>query len=118
MVKGKISSIINLRTTTALTAVKNEIPNVSNLVKKTDAKIIEIEKKTTDHDHDKHITTPEFNKLTAENFAARLAQANLASKSDITNFVKATDFDDILKNINELLEKIKILSTRLLFLTG
>ena len=33
MVKGKIYSIINLHTSTALTAVKNEIPNVSNLVK-------------------------------------------------------------------------------------
>ena len=37
-------------------------------------------KKITDHHHDKYITTPEFNKLTAENFAARLVQANLASK--------------------------------------
>ena len=37
---------INLATTTALTAVKNKIPNVSNLVKKTDynTKINEIEK--------------------------------------------------------------------------
>ena len=50
--------------------------------------------KITDHDHDKYITTPEFNKLTLENFAARLAQANLASKSDIADFVKKTDFDD------------------------
>ena len=40
------------------------------------------------------MTTAEFNKLTAENFTARLAQANLASKSNITNFVKKTDFDD------------------------
>ena len=39
------------------------------------AKISEIEKKDTDHNHNKYITTPEFNKLTAENFAARLAQA-------------------------------------------
>ena len=67
--------------------------------KKTDynKKINEIEKKTSDHNYDKYITTPEFNKLTAESFAARLAQANLASKSDITNFVKKTDFDDKLK---------------------
>ena len=43
-----------------------------------------------DHDHDKYITTSEFNNLTAENFAARLAQVNLGSKSDITNFVKKT----------------------------
>ena len=50
-----------------LTAVENKIPNVSNLVKKTDynTKISEIENKiTTDHDHDKYITTQEFNKLT------------------------------------------------------
>ena len=47
-------------TNTGLTAVENKIPNVSNLVKKTDynTKISEIENKiTTDHDHDKYITT-------------------------------------------------------------
>ena len=43
---------------------------------------------TTDHDHDKYITTQEFNKLTSDNFNARIAQANLASKNDIANFVK------------------------------
>ena len=47
------------------------------------------------------MTTPEFNKLTAGNFTARLAQANLASKSNITNFVKKTDFDDKLNNLNK-----------------
>ena len=31
----------------------------------------EIEKQIIDHDHDKYITTPEFNKLTANNFAGR-----------------------------------------------
>ena len=39
--------------------------------KKTDhnTKIIEIENKiTTDHDHDKYITTQEFNKFTSEKF--------------------------------------------------
>ena len=30
-----------------------------------------------------------------------LAQANLASKNDIANFVKKTDFDNKLKNVNE-----------------
>ena len=39
-------------------------------------------KKLTDYKHDKYITTPEFNKLKAENFAARLAQANLVIKTD------------------------------------
>ena len=41
-----------------------------------------------DHDPDICTTTPKFNQLTAENFAARLAQANLASKSDTASFVK------------------------------
>ena len=36
------------------------------------------------------ITTQEFNKLTSENFTAKLKQENLASKNDITNFVKKT----------------------------
>ena len=39
-----------------------------------DTKVNEIEKKTTDHSHDKYITTPEFKKLKAETFVARLAQ--------------------------------------------
>ena len=62
--------------------------------KKTDynTRITEIEKKISDHYHDKYITTPEFNKLTAEHFATRLAQANLACKSDIANFVKKGRF--------------------------
>ena len=62
------------------------MPNVSNLVKKTDynKKISEIESKIpTNHDHDKSVTTHKFNKLTSENFTGRLKQANLASKSDL-----------------------------------
>ena len=70
-----------------MTAVENKIPGVSSLVKKTDydPKISDIEKKVTDHDHDKYITTSEFNKLTAENFAARLTQENLLTKTDFDN---------------------------------
>ena len=47
--------------------------NVCKLVKKTDynIKINEIEKTITNHNHDKYITIQEFNKLTAENLAAR-----------------------------------------------
>ena len=41
--------------------------------------------KLTAHDHDKYLTTPEFNKLTTEKFAARLAQANLITKKDFDN---------------------------------
>ena len=60
------------------------------------------QKKSTDHGHsNKYITTQECNKLTSENFAARLAQANLASKNDIATFVKKKiDFDDKLKKLN------------------
>ena len=66
-----------------MTAAENKIPNVSSFAEKTyyDRKVDKIEKKITDHNHDKYITTPEFNKLTAENFAARLAQVNLVTKT-------------------------------------
>ena len=51
-------------------------------------KISQIENKITiDHDHNKHITTQECNKLTSESFTTRLKQANLASQNDIANFV-------------------------------
>ena len=54
-------------------------------------------RKIFDHGHDKYITTHDFNKITAEGFAERLKQANLAGKNDITDFVKKTDFDDQLQ---------------------
>ena len=74
-----IPSITNLATTTtAVTAVENKIP-----------------------DHTKYITTPEFNKLMAENVTARLKQANLATKGDIADFVKKTNFSDKIKNLNK-----------------
>ena len=43
--------------------VENKIPSVSSLVKKTvdNTKISELKKKLIDHNHDKYITTPEFN---------------------------------------------------------
>ena len=47
-----------------------------------DTKISELEKKLIDHNHDKYITTPEFNTLAASVFNARLAQANLVTKID------------------------------------
>ena len=36
----------------------------------------------TDLNNDKYINTPEFNKLTTENFKARLAQEDLVTKTD------------------------------------
>ena len=63
-IRGKIPSITNLATKTALNAVEYKIPSVSNLVKK-----LIITQKLM-----KLNTTPEFNKLTSEHFAARLKQ--------------------------------------------
>ena len=51
-------------------------------LKKTDynTKVTEIENKLNNHNHDKYITTPEFNTLAADVFNVRLAQANLIRK--------------------------------------
>ena len=60
---SKIPDVGNLSRKTALTAIENKIPDVSGLVKKTDynANITKIEKKLTDHNHDKYITSSKFN---------------------------------------------------------
>ena len=52
-------------------------------LKKTDynTKITDIENKINSHNHDKYIYTSEFNKLAADVFNARLAQANLIKKN-------------------------------------
>ena len=63
--------ITTLATNTSLNAVKNKIPNVTNLVNKSDnnTKVSEIQNKiATDHEHNNSITTQQFNKLTAESF--------------------------------------------------
>ena len=93
-IEGKIQSITGLATNSVLTAVENKIPDVSSLVKKTDynTTISEIENKVNDHNHDKYITTPEFNILAARVFYERLAQAILVTK---------TDFDVRLQNLNK-----------------
>ena len=56
--ENKIPDVSNLATKTELTAVENKIPSVSNLVNKTNTKIFDIEKKLTNHKHDKYIITP------------------------------------------------------------
>ena len=83
--ENKTPDVSSLTTKTALTAVENKIPSISNLDKKKqyNIKITEIEKKKlTDHNHDKYITTPEFNILAADVFNTRLALANLITKTD------------------------------------
>ena len=114
-IQNKIPSITGLATNSALTGIENKIPNVGGLVKKTDydTKISEIEKKVSDHNHDKYVTTPEFNNLAAGVFTARLAQADLVTKTDCD-----TKLQDISKRItsnktkhllveNELKKKLK-----------
>ena len=83
-IENKIPDISNLATKTALNTVENKIPSVSNLVNKTDynTKITEIINKVDNHNHDKYIDIQEFNKLTADVFNARLAQANLITKTE------------------------------------
>ena len=84
------------------TPSKNKIKVELNLSKKADCdtRIGDTGKKILDHDHDEYITTQEFNKLMAGNFAARLKQENLASKDYIADLVKKqktknkTDYDD------------------------
>ena len=76
------------------------MPSVNSLVKKQTItqKLLKLKNKLTDHNHDKYITTPEFNTLAADIFNARLTQVNL-----ITN----TDFDGKLRVLTEKLLKIK-----------
>ena len=82
--KNKIPDISDLATKTALTTVENKMHDVSNLIKKTDynTKVTEIENKLIDHNHDKYIDTSEFNKLAADVFNVRIAQAKLITKAD------------------------------------
>ena len=102
-IEGKIPNVSSLATNTELTTVKNKIPDVSSLVNKTDynTKITEIEKKFINHDHDKYITTPEFNTLAADVFNARLAQANLIPKADFDNSVSSLNSKIVAKKIKK-----------------
>ena len=58
--ENKIPDVSSLATKTELTAVENKIPSISSLVKKTD-----------------------YNNLASNVFNARLAQANLITKTDL-----------------------------------
>ena len=103
-IEGEIPSTNGLATKAALTAIKsdleNKVPDISSLVRKTDfnTKIIEIKSKLTDHNHDEYFTSSEFHKLIPENFAVRLKQANLVTK---------TNFDDKLKRLSQKINSNK-----------
>ena len=82
-IENKIPSTTSLATNSALTDVGNKIPDVISFVKNTDynTKISEIEIKVNDDNHDKYITTPEFNILAARVFNAGFAQIDLVTKT-------------------------------------
>ena len=92
------------------------------MVKKTDynTKVTEIENKLNNHNHDKYITTPEFNKLAAV-FNARLSQANLVAKTNFDNTVsslnsKTAENKTKNKSIENELKKAKSISFELFYL--
>ena len=75
--------------------------DTTGLVKKAESntRIMDIEKKIIIHH--KRITKNDSNKLPNENLVEILKQENLASKNDIANFVKNTDFDEKLIRIKK-----------------
>ena len=99
---------------TKIGEVENKIPNTSSLVTTNvlNTRISEVENKIPDNS--KYISTQEFNKLTAENFEARLKQGDLVNKTDFDN--KLTRFNrritstetkhlEVQKKINRLITK-------------
>ena len=112
-IESKTPDVTNLTTKTVLTTVENKIPSVSSLVKETDynTKITGIENKLNNHNHDKYITTPEFNTLAADIFNARLAKANLVTKTIFDNTVPILDIKIGTKteSIENKLKKLKAL---------
>ena len=101
-----------------LSEFENKIPNTSSLVTTTvmNTKISEVENKIPNHD--KYITAPEFKSI-AENFTARLKQANLVTKIDfdkkLTSFNRKitsnkTKYLEVQMKLNSLIPKIIIFS--------
>ena len=91
---------------------ENKIPNTRGLVTTTalNTKISKVKNKIPNHD--KYITISEFNKITAEDFTARLKQANLVTKTNfekkLTSFNKKitsnkTKYLEVQKKLNNLI---------------
>ena len=99
-IESKISSIIGLATTAALTAVKNKIPDVSNLVKKTDynAKILDIKYR--------YFTTADYNKFTTnQTLDAKIKPKELFDKSAIAGFTNNAELN---KKVETLARKAEL----------
>ena len=101
VVKKTECNTLKTKVDSARIAVKNKIPDVSSLVKKTDynTKISEIENKVNDHNHDKYISTQKFNTM-----AADVSKARLAAQTDL---IRKPDFDSKLKGISDRVTKNK-----------
>ena len=85
--ESKILDVSILVTKAALTTVENKIPDVTNC----DTKVKEIENKLNNHNHNKYITTPEFNNLAADVINIRLAKTNLVAKTNFDNTASSLD---------------------------
>ena len=99
---------------TKISDVENKIPDTNSLVTRTvlNTKISEVENKIPDNS--KYITNQEFNRLTAENFAAKLKHADLVNKTDFDNKLTSSN-KQIISNKTEHLEiqkKLHSLITR------
>ena len=105
----KINEVENkIPNTSSLVKVENKTPNTNILVTTTvlNTKISEVENKI--HNHDKYTTPPEFNKLTAEHFTARLKQANFDNKLTNSNrkmTSNKTKYLEVQKKLNSLITK-------------
>ena len=97
---------------TKISKVENKVPSVSGLVTITvlNTKISEAENKISNHD--KYITTHEFNKLTAENFTG-----NLLTKTDFDK--KVASFNSkISSNKTKYLEVQKKLNSQMIIISS
>ena len=76
-----------MATTAALNAVENKIPDVGNLVKKTDydTKLLDIESKS--------FTLAAYNKFTSQTLDAKTNQKGLLDKCAIAEFINNADLD-------------------------
>ena len=83
-----------------MTVIENKIPDISSLVTKQTLmqKLLKLEKKTADDNHDKYIASSEFGMFAAGDFTATLTQANL---------VTGTECDTKLKSLNQIINSNK-----------
>ena len=104
--KLKYHQITRLITTATLNDVKNKIPNVNDLVKKTDCftKIKDIESK--------YFATSDYNKFTNKILDANIKEKKLVNESDIAHFINKTKHLGTGNKLYELSEKFNPLLTK------